>query len=123
MQIIYLTLIGLGAGILAGLFGIGGGIVVVPSLVLLLGMEQHTATGTSLVALLLPVGILGVWNYYQSGNITGEHIKFGLIVALGLFVGTFFGSKISLGLTKETLQKMFAVFLFVLSLYLFFFKK
>ncbi len=123
MQIAIFILIGLAAGVLAGLFGIGGGIIVVPSLILLAGMEQHTATGTSLVALLLPVGILGVWNYYQSGSITTEHIKFGLIVAVGLFVGTFFGSKLSLGLSKETLQKMFAVFLFVLSIYLFFIKK
>ena len=123
MQLLYLALIGIGAGVLAGLFGIGGGVVIVPSLVLLIGMPQHTATGTSLVALLLPVGILGVWNYYQSGSITPEHIKFGLIVAAGLFVGTFFGSKIALDLSKETLQKMFAGFLFVLSIYLFFYKK
>lgn len=123
MQIVSLIAIGLGAGVLAGLFGIGGGIVIVPALVFLLGMSQHTATGTSLVALLLPVGILGVWNYYQSGNITAEHIKFGLIVAAGLFVGTFFGSKIALDLSKETLQKAFAVFLIILSIYILFFKK
>lgn len=123
MEIFYLILIGLGAGILAGLFGLGGGIVIVPALVFIIGMPQHTATGTSLVALLLPVGILGVWNYYQSGTITAEHIKFGLIVAGGLFVGTFFGSKIALGLSKETLQKAFAVFLLVLSIYILFFKK
>jgi hypothetical protein len=123
MQIVSLIAIGLGAGVLAGLFGIGGGIVIVPALVFLLGMSQHTATGTSLVALLLPVGILGVWNYYQSGSITSEHIKFGLIVAAGLLVGTFFGSKIALDLSKETLQKAFAVFLIILSIYILFFKK
>ena len=123
MQILYLALIGFSAGILAGLFGIGGGIIIVPALVFIIGMPQHVATGTSLVALLLPVGVLGVWNYYQSGTITIEHIKFGLIVAVGLFVGTFFGSKISLDLSRETLQKAFAVFLIVLSIYILFFKK
>ena len=120
MEIFYLLLIGVGAGVLAGLFGIGGGIVIVPALVFLIGMPQHTATGTSLVALLLPVGLLGVWNYYESGSITQEHIKYGLIVALGLFVGTFFGSKIALNLSKEALQKAFAVFLIVLSVYILF---
>ncbi|MBI5473947.1 MAG: sulfite exporter TauE/SafE family protein [Ignavibacteriae bacterium] len=123
MEMLYLVFIGIGAGVLAGLFGIGGGIVIVPALVLLMGMPQHTATGTSLVALLLPVGILGVWNYYHSGTITSQHIKYGLIVALGLFTGTFFGSKIALNLSRETLERAFAIFLIILSVYILFFRK
>ncbi len=123
MQLLSLGLIGISAGVLSGLFGIGGGIIIVPALVLLLGMPQHMATGTSLVALLLPVGILGVYNYYQNGNITSENIRFGLILAVGLFVGAYFGSKIAIGLSRETLQKMFAGLLFLISIYLFFFKK
>jgi uncharacterized protein len=123
MQIFNLAMIGIAAGVLSGLFGIGGGIIIVPALVLLLGMPQHMATGTSLVALLLPVGILGVYNYYQNGNINNENIRFGLIIAAGLFIGAFFGSRIAIGLSREVLQKMFAGLLFVLSVYLFFFKK
>ncbi len=123
MQLLSLSLIGIAAGVLSGLFGIGGGIVIVPALVLLLGMPQHMATGTSLVALLLPVGVLGVYNYYKNGNINSENIQFGLIIAAGLFIGAYFGSKIAIGLSRETLQKMFAGLLFVLSIYLFFFKK
>jgi uncharacterized protein len=123
MQLLSLSLIGIAAGVLSGLFGIGGGIIIVPALVLLLGMPQHVATGTSLVALLLPVGILGVYNYYKNGNINSENIQFGLIIAAGLFIGAYFGSKIAIGLSRETLQKMFAGLLFVLSIYLFFFKK
>jgi uncharacterized membrane protein YfcA len=122
MQYLYLALIGVTAGILAGLFGIGGGVLIVPALVLLLGMPQHTATGTSLVALLLPVGILGVWSYYRAGNITSEHITFGLIVAIGLFAGTYLGSQIALEISNETLQKVFAGFLMSVSLYMFFAK-
>jgi hypothetical protein len=122
MQYLYLALIGVTAGILAGLFGIGGGVLIVPALVLLLGMPQHTATGTSLVALLLPVGILGVWSYYRAGNITSEHITFGLIVAIGLFAGTYLGSQIALEISNETLRKIFAGFLMFVSLYMFFAK-
>ncbi len=62
-------LIGLGAGVLSGLFGIGGGILIVPALMLLARMEPTTATGTSLGALLLPVGMLGAWEYHKNGNI------------------------------------------------------
>ncbi len=120
MHYVYLALIGIVAGILAGLFGIGGGVLIVPALVLLLGMSQHTATGTSLVALLLPVGILGVWSYFRAGNITSEHIRFGLIVAAGLFVGTYLGSQLALGLSNDMLRRLFAGFLFLVSIYLFF---
>lgn len=120
MDIMWLSIIGLTAGVLAGMFGIGGGILIVPALILLLDMPSHTATGTSLIALLLPVGMLGVINHYQSGTISGEHIRFGLILALGLFFGTYLGSKISISLPRDLLQRFFAVFLFILSLYMFF---
>ncbi|MER3524039.1 MAG: permease [Ignavibacteria bacterium] len=120
MQLVYLGLIGATAGILAGMFGIGGGVLIVPALILLLGMPTQTATGTSLVALLLPVGILGVWSYYRSGAITNEHIEYGLIVAAGLFAGTYFGSQIALELSTDMLRKLFAVFLLFVAGYMFF---
>lgn len=120
MQLVYLGVIGAVAGTLAGLFGIGGGVLIVPALILLLGMPTQTAIGTSLVALLLPVGILGVWNYYRSGAITNEQIKYGLIVPAGLFTGTYFGSQVALELSSDTLRKLFAVFLFCIAVYMFF---
>ncbi len=120
MFYVYLGLIGMTAGILAGMFGIGGGVLIVPALVLLLGMPQHAATGTSLVALLLPVGILGVWSYYHSGSITSVHVRDGLIVAAGLFAGTFFGAQLAQELSGDTLRRLFAGFLFLISIYMFF---
>jgi uncharacterized membrane protein YfcA len=120
MFYLYLGLIGITAGVLAGMFGIGGGVLIVPALVLLVGMPQHTATGTSLVALLLPVGILGVWSYYHNGSITSDHVKYGLIVAVGLFAGTYFGAQLAQELSGDTLRKLFAGFLFFVSLYMFF---
>ncbi len=85
MQFIGLFSLGIVAGILSGMFGVGGGIVIVPALVVFFGMTQQSAGGTSLVALLLPVGLLGVIEYYHSGKISMEKILIGLIIAAGLF--------------------------------------
>jgi uncharacterized protein len=108
MTTVYMLVIGVATGILSGLFGIGGGLIIVPALVWL-GFTQHAASGTSLVALLLPVGLLGVLEYYQSGKIGMDNIKFGLLIAVGLFVGAFFGSKISIAMSGNLLRKSFAV--------------
>ncbi|TAH38768.1 MAG: sulfite exporter TauE/SafE family protein [Alphaproteobacteria bacterium] len=112
--------IGLLAGICSGLFGIGGGVIMVPLMMLILGFVQTTANGTSLVALLLPVGVLGAWQYYQAGKITNEHIAYGLLLALGLFIGAYFGSKIAINMDETLLRKCFAVFLVCISLRLWF---
>lgn len=101
-------LIGLGAGLLSGLFGIGGGIVIVPALVFFAGMVQKTATGTSLAALLLPVGALGAWQYYKAGSLD---MHAALLLAPGLLVGALFGAKIALDVPSRELQRGFAVFL------------
>ena len=100
--------IGLGAGILAGLFGIGGGIVIVPALIFFARMTPQTATGTSLAALLLPVGALGAWHYYRSGLLD---IRTALWIALGIFAGAWLGSVIALKLPPKDLQRAFAVLL------------
>jgi uncharacterized membrane protein YfcA len=113
--------IGLLAGISAGLFGVGGGIVIVPLLTLLLAYPQHVANGTSLVALLLPVGALGVWQYYQSGKISPLEVKSGLWIGLGIFVGALLGAKIATALPADTLKKVFAVFLAAVAVKLWFF--
>jgi uncharacterized membrane protein YfcA len=110
-QIAMFIVIGLAAGVLSGLFGIGGGIVIVPLLVWVVGMTQHQASGTSLVALLLPVGLLGVWEYYKSGKIGPLQLKSGAIMAIGLFLGAFLGAKIAQNVSPETLRKGFVVVL------------
>lgn len=104
------ALLGLGlfAGICSGLFGIGGGIVIVPGLVFLLGFQQATASGTSLVAMLLPVGALGVWQYYVAGKIGVEHVKFGSWIALGMFIGAYFGGKLASQLPVQWMQRLFS---------------
>jgi uncharacterized membrane protein YfcA len=102
------VLIGLAAGVLAGMFGVGGGIIIVPALLFFAKFEPQTATGTSLTALLLPVGFLGVWAFYKKGHI---NVPAALWVALGLFVGIYFGAQIALTLPARTLQRGFAVFM------------
>ena len=110
---IILLAIGLIAGILSGMVGIGGGIVIVPVLVYFCGFTQHQAQGTTLFMFLLPIGILGVYNYYQKGNVD---IRTACIIATTFFVGSYFGSKISLGMSQEVVKKVFGVILFFISL-------
>ena len=106
-------LTGVVAGVASGLFGIGGGLIIVPILVFAFGMDQHAANGTSLVALLLPVGGFAVWNYWQAGKITAWHLQSGLIVAVGLAAGAYFGSKIALDISPVLLRRLFAGFMVV----------
>ena len=110
-------LIGLGAGVLSGLFGIGGGVVIVPALIFIARMQPQSATGTSLAALLLPVGALGAWEYYRTGNM---NLGAGLLVALGLFVGAGVGAKLSLQLSPAGLRRAFAVFLALIAVRMWF---
>lgn len=113
---IYL-LIGLGAGVLSGLFGIGGGVVIVPALIFLARMEPQTATGTSLAALLLPVGALGAYEYYKHGQL---NILAAALIALGLFLGAGVGARFSLQLSGVTLRRAFAVFLALIAIRMWF---
>ncbi len=100
--------LGILAGILSGMFGIGGGIVMVPTLIAFFGMEMLDANAVSLAAMLLPVGILGVINYYKAGYIK---IKESLWIALGLFVGSFGGAEIAVSIDVSWLSKLYAIFL------------
>lgn len=120
VQVIGLLAVGVAAGLLSGMFGVGGGIIIVPALVVLFGMTQQSAIATSLMALLLPVGLLGVMEYYRSGKISGENIWIGLVIAAGLFAGAFFGAKIAIHLSSEILRKAFAVFMGIVALHLWF---
>jgi len=110
-------LIGLGAGVLSGLFGIGGGVVIVPALIFIARMQPQTATGTSLAALLLPVGALGAWEYYKTGNLNPLA---SLLIAVGLFIGAGFGARYSLMLSGLALRRSFAVFLALIAVRMWF---
>jgi uncharacterized membrane protein YfcA len=110
--VLLLVLIGLAAGVLSGMIGIGGGIIIVPALVYVLGFSQQQAQGTSLGLLLLPVGILAVLNYYKQGYID---IKVVGIMCITFVLGGWLGSKISLSLPQETVKKIFAVVLLLVA--------
>jgi len=105
--------IGLAAGILSGLFGIGGGILIVPALIFFAKFPTKLALGTSLGALLLPVGLLGAYTYYQDGNV---NVRASLLVALGLFLGAWGGARLAQSLSAVTLQRMFAVFIVLMAI-------
>lgn len=119
-EIAILIAIGLTAGALSGMFGVGGGIIIVPAFVFFLGMSQHQAQGTSIGLMLLPIGILAAWNYYKAGNLD---IKAGLIVALAFVIGGYFGSKLSLNINALTLKRIFGVLMLVIALRMIFFSK
>ncbi len=107
--ILILVVIGLAAGTLSGLVGVGGGIIIVPALVFFLGFSQSQAQGTSLGLLLLPVGILAVINYYNKGFIDLKVI--GIMCAAFVF-GGWLGSKLALSISQDLVKKIFAVVLF-----------
>ena len=112
-SIIYLILIGLAAGFLGGMVGIGGGVIIVPALVLLFGLGQHNAQGISLAMMLFPVGLFGVLNYYKKGYVD---FKYAGLIALGFLIGSYIGSKFSLTLPQELVKKIFAVVMILLAL-------
>jgi len=118
--LIILIIIGLVAGMLGGMVGVGGGIVIVPALVFFLGFSQKMAQGTSLGILLLPVGLLGVWQFYKEGYVD---LRVVLIISAGFFAGSYLGSKLALSLSQETVKKAFAVLLIVVALKMLFFDK
>lgn len=112
MNYVWVGIIGLGAGVASGLFGVGGAIVIIPALTLLLRVPQHTAHGTSLAALLLPVGLLGTLEYYRRGEV---NIPYAALIAVGLLVGAFFGAKLAGTIPEALLRRLFGAFLMVIS--------
>ncbi|MCO4807271.1 MAG: sulfite exporter TauE/SafE family protein [Flavobacteriales bacterium] len=119
-EIIILASIGLAAGAFSGMFGIGGGMIMVPALVFFLAMSQHSAQGTSLGVLVIPVAAIAAWNYHKEGEL---NIKFAAIIALSFVVGGYFGSKLSLGLSELMLKRMFGILMLVMAIRLIFFSK
>ncbi len=118
--VLLLVLIGLAAGFLSGMIGIGGGIIIVPALVFVLGFSQLQAQGTSLGLLLLPAGILAVLNYYKQGYIDMKVVG---IMFVTFVLGGWLGSKISLSLPQDTVKKIFAIVLLLVAGKMLFFDK
>ena len=116
---IILIVIGLLAGILSGLVGVGGGILMIPLLIMLLGLTQHQAQGTALFAMLPPIGILAAINYYKEGYVKWEYA---VVIALTFVVGGYLGSKLSLSLPPQTVRRVFGVIMLLGGLKLIFSK-
>jgi uncharacterized membrane protein YfcA len=112
-------LLGLVAGILSGLIGIGGGTIIVPALVLFFGISQHMAQGTTLALLVPPIGILAAWTYYRQGYVDLHIAGF---ICLGFFIGGLVGAKIATSLSNIVLERIFGVALFLISLKMIFAK-
>ena len=115
VEIVKMLGLGLAAGVLSGLFGIGGGLVIVPALVVLFGFPIKTAVGTSLFALLLPTGLLGVWEYWKTGNL--EPAARALHRDLGLFFGAYFGADFAASISQAAVKRLYAVFLLIVGAY------
>jgi len=103
---IILIVIGLLAGILSGLVGVGGGILMIPLLIIFLGLTQHEAQGTALFAMLPPIGILAAINYYKEGFVKWEYA---IVIAFTFVIGGYLGSKFSLSLPPQTVRRVFGV--------------
>lgn len=112
-----LLLLGLLAGYFSGLVGIGGGVIIVPTLVLLFGFSQYVAQGTTLAILIPPIGILAVWKYYQNGYVD---IKTAAVICVGFIIGGYLGSITAVNIPQVTLRKIFAAVLVILGIRMFF---
>ena len=110
--ILILLLTGLSAGILGGFIGVGGGIIIVPAMVVFLGMTQHQAQGTSLAMMLPPIGILAVWNYWKADAVD---MRAAMILAAAFVVGGFLGSKFSLKLDPTKVKLIFGFFMLLVA--------
>ena len=118
MPLALMALIGLAAGVLSGLFGIGGGVIIVPLLVLLLGFTAQQAAGTSLAALLLPVGLFGAIQYLHAGQV---NIANAALLAVGLLIGVYLGARLGLSLSSEVVERAFGVLLLTIGIRFVFF--
>ncbi len=119
--VVSLIVIGLLGGMLSGMFGIGGGVIMVPLMVFLLSFTQHQAQGTSLAVLSFPVAFVAAYNYYNSGENVVDW-KFAVIIAFSFIIGGYFGSKLAISINQTLLKKLFSLLLLVAAIKLFFSK-
>ncbi len=113
METVSYLVLGLAAGVLSGLIGIGGGIVVVPALVFIFGYSQHQAQGTTLAMMVPPIGILAAYVYWKAGYVD---IRAASLLCAGFFLGGLAGARVAGDLSSPALEKVFGVVLLVISL-------
>ena len=118
--VLTLIAIGLMAGVFGGIFGVGGAVIMIPALVYFLGVDQHTAQGTSLAVMLPPIGLFAAYNYYKAGQVD---IWYAVIIAVTFMIGGYFGSMIALKLPENLMKKIFGIFLLLTALRLIFSKQ
>jgi hypothetical protein len=111
--LLLLLLIGLVTGLMAGMLGIGGAIIMIPSLVFFMGFSQQMSQGTSLAVMLPPIGIFAVYNYWKAGQV---NVKFALVLAVAFIAGSYFGSKLALDIPQNILKKIFGTLLLAVAL-------
>ena len=116
-SILLLIAIGLVAGTLGGMVGLGGGIILIPALILIMKLDQQTAQGTSIAIMLPPIGLFAVYNYYKAGYV---NIKYAMIIAAAFMVGGYLGSSIALKISADLMRKIFSVLLVVIAIKMFF---
>lgn len=112
-EVLSFLVLGLAAGVLSGLIGIGGGILIVPALIFIFGMDQHQAQGTTLAMMVPPIGILAAWTYYRNGHVD---IKVAGVLCIGFFFGGLFGARAANLISSPVLEKIFGVALLAISL-------
>jgi uncharacterized protein len=112
-------LLGLAAGIISGLIGIGGGTIIVPVLVFFFGLSQHQAQGTTLALLVPPIGFLAAWTYYKQGYV---NLQIAAFICLGFFFGGLLGAKFATNLSNVVLERVFGVALLLIALKMIFSK-
>jgi hypothetical protein len=118
-HILLYLLLGLTAGIISGLVGIGGGIIIVPALLFLFGLTQHQAQGTTLALLVPPIGLLAAWTYYQQGYVD---LKIAIFVCIGFFFGGLIGARLAMAFPDTVLEKIFGVTLMLIGIKMIFFR-
>jgi uncharacterized protein len=114
LQLSLILVVACGVGVCSGLFGVGGGVLLVPLLVLLFAYDQHTAQGTSLIALVPPVGLLAFMNYSRAHEVSWT---VGLLIMPGVFIGGLLGSRLAQKLSPRRMRRVFALFLAVLGVW------
>jgi hypothetical protein len=113
MEIVLFVFLGILTGVFSGFLGIGGGLILIPAFVFLLGMTQHQAQGTSLAIMIPPIGLLAALKYYSVGNV---NLKVAIFVCLGFFFGGYLGASLAQTISDVFLRKIFAIFLLFVSL-------
>lgn len=119
LHVVPFLLLGLLAGVLSGLLGIGGGIFLVPALVFIFGLTQHEAQGTTLALMVPPIGLLAAWTYYKQGNV---NLGIAALICLGFFLGGLFGAKLAGLFSEVLLKRLFGVTLLIVALKMIFTK-